>query len=518
VRLPQNIPAALRDRLRPICVAVTAAEPLALFQTARKEFQENSFLEMRFDALPAPGDALPLLRQFCQAYPQAAVLANCRRIAGGGGFRGSVDEQLGLLGQMADGGAVLVDVELETLEAAEPEQLIRLRDQLTGAGAHLLVSAHDFTGTGDLDATLAKLRALGAPACPAIYKIVSTAQGLADNLRMLGFIEAASREVPVVGICMGLPGLPSRVLALRFGALFTFASASEGEATAAGQVSAKLLLEEYRAAALSSETRVYGVAGNPVAHSLSPALHNRGFRAAGIDAIYLPLHTASIEDLMALVHGLPIAGLSVTMPWKVEILPYLDEVDALASEIGAVNTVLRRADGSLYGSNTDAAAVVEPLRKRLSLGGARVLLLGAGGAARAACFALRSGGAAVHILTRTPPAAEQLARDSGAAVADRAQLGRFDVVVNATPAGMAGATQNAELLVDEATLSGVRVVFEMVYRPAETPLTRLAKALGIEVITGREMFLHQGIRQWSLWTGNDAPEAAMRDALLPERE
>ncbi len=490
---------------------MTAHSAPELFQVAELELGESNFLELRFDALPHPEQASTTLREFCAKHPEAVILATCRRSAGGGAFSGSVEEQLALLLGMARSGAALADLELESLQEISSERLQRFGRELARTGAALLVSAHDFTGTGDLDRTLDRLQAL-APGV--FYKVVSTAESLADNLRMLRFLEQRSRELPVVGMCMGPAGLPSRVLNLRAGSLWTFAAASSGAATAPGQVPARVLREQFRTAQLSAATRIYGVAGNPVGHSLSPAMHNAAFRAAGIDAVYLPLHTTTIDDLLALTRGLPIAGLSVTMPWKVEILPKLDEVDPLAAAIGAVNTVVRREDGSLWGTNTDAAAIAEPLAERLSLRGVPILILGAGGAARAAAFALRQAGAEVWILNRTRAAAEQLARETGARIADTAYAGRFAVVLNATPAGMSGGGLEAELPVEPAALDGVQVVFETVYRPVDTPLVRTARALGIPVVTGLEMFVHQGVRQWLLWTGHRmAPVAAMRAAL-----
>ncbi len=509
-----------RVALSPACVAVAAPTADALFQAAQNALGESSFLELRLDllddSLAGPASAIGRVRQFCGQNPQAAVLATCRRLAGGGGFAGSVKEQLALLEAIAATGVTLVDVELETLDAASPERLERFGAAIARHSTRLLVSAHDFEQTGDLAETLARLRRLGAAARPAVYKVVSTARGLADNVRMLQFVEAAAREVPLVGICMGEAGLASRVLALRAGALFTFASAAGSAGTAPGQVSAKLLLGEYRAAGIGPATKIYGVAGNPIGHSLSPTLHNAGFRAAGIDAVYLPLHTDSVDGLLALVRGVPLAGLSVTMPWKVEILPRLDAIDALAAEIGAVNTVVVRADGTLFGTNTDVPAILEPLRQRMELRGARVLVLGAGGAARAAVFALRSAGAVVAIWNRTAAKAEELARETGAAAVDAGALGGFAAVVQATAAGMRGQpTGPLPLGADE--LKGVQVVFEMVYRPAQTPLTHLARSLGIEVIHGLEMFTCQGMRQWELWTGRPAPAAAMGRALNDAR-
>ena len=519
--LPERFKRRLHG-LTPVCVSIASAEPAELFRRAEAALAESRFLELRLDALAQPGKAVQALEAFCRAHPESGILATCRRLQGGGGYTGSVEEQLSLLADFAKAGAVLVDVELETLEQAGAASLGALARALDAAGASLLVSAHDFNATGDLAGTLARLRSAGAVARPAVYKVVSTAMGLADNLRMLAFLGGASAELPIVGICMGPAGLASRVLALRAGALFTFAASAAGEPTAAGQVSARALLGAYRAAELTAATRVYGVAGNPVMQSLSPALHNAGFQAAALDAVYLPLHTTSTDDLLQFAEGLPLAGLSITMPWKVELLGALlgsgrGEVEAGAAAIGAVNTLTRQANGRLVGSNTDLAAITGPLGARAALHGARVLLLGAGGAARAAAFGLRACGADVAILNRTRAAAEQLARDTGSRVADPAQLGEFELLVQATPAGMVGHAGPA-LPVDLSALTGVHTVFEMVYRPLETPLTREARRLGMDVIDGLEMFLHQGARQWELWTGQDAPLAAMQRALASALE
>ncbi len=505
---------SLRSRIYPICVAIAAPQATQLFQTAEAELLESKFLELRLDALPSPHAASPGLHAFCAQHPEATVLATCRRTAGGGSFNGSVEEQLALLESFARSGAALVDLELESLQAAAGERLQRFGRELARAGAGLLVSAHDYAGTGDLPATLAQLRSLAAPAAPAAYKVVSTANSLGDTVSMLRFLEQNSAQVPIVGMCMGPAGLPSRVLNLRAGSLWTFAAASTGEETAPGQLPARLLRETFRAPELTPATQVYGVAGDPVEHSLSPAMHNAAFRAAGIDAVYLPLHTTSLDGLLSLARELPLAGFSVTMPWKVEILAYLDEVDPLAAAIGAVNTVVHRADGSLWGTNTDADAIAGPLAERLPLRDASVLLLGAGGASRAAAFALQRAGADVSIHNRTRPAAEQLARACGARIADPAKLRGFNVVVHATPSGMAGGASAHTLPIDLSDLEGTSVVFETVYRPVETPLVKAARALGIAVITGLEMFLRQGVRQWLLWTGRQkAPVGAMRQAI-----
>jgi 3-dehydroquinate dehydratase/shikimate dehydrogenase len=503
----------LRVRSTGLCTAIAGSSEEELGEQLRATTANGSgCIELRFDALPDPAQAAPRLRTFCVEHPEVLILATCRRVEGGGALNASVQEQLALLARFALAGAQLIDVEMETLAAADPWQLSELRAALDRADADVLVSAHDFVATGDLDSTLHRLQTLSVPLRPALYKVVSTATCLADNLRMLHFLETASRAVPVVGMCMGAAGVPSRVLALRAGAQFTFAAADGAPGTAPGQLSLGQMRDQYRVPSLTAKTRIYGISGNPVSHSLSPVLHNACFAATGMDAVYLPLHTESVEDLWELVQGMAVEGLSVTMPWKVAILPYLDTVESEAARFGAINTVLRRPDGSYYGANTDLAAIVEPLAARISLPKTRILLLGAGGAARAAAFGLQAAGAEVFLLNRTPSAAEALARETNASLADPTNLRGYDVILNATPSGMLGPAANT-LAVEPAALDDARVVFDMVSRPTETPLVRLARARGLSVITGDAMFLHQAAAQWQLWTGTQAPLATMRAAL-----
>jgi 3-dehydroquinate dehydratase/shikimate dehydrogenase len=284
----------------------------------------------------------------------------------------------------------------------------------------------------------------------------------------------------------------------------------------------------YRIGSINAATRVYGVAGQPVTHSLSPVLHNTGFRSRGINAVYLPLATGSAGDLLQLVRELPLDGVSVTMPLKQAVLPLLDHIDQLASKVGACNTIVRAKNGELHGYNTDVDSVTTPLARRIDLNGARILVRGAGGAARAAVFGLREAGAEVWIDNRTPEKAAALAAEAGAHLAGSGEAGSsaagmiFDAMVNATPLGMqssaAGSSMHEKPSADADPPGGeplpAKLVFDMVYRPLETPLITQARAQGLPVITGEEMFVHQGARQFELWTGEPAPEDEMRQAVL----
>jgi 3-dehydroquinate dehydratase/shikimate dehydrogenase len=209
---------------------------------------------------------------------------------------------------------------------------------------------------------------------------------------------------------------------------------------------------------------------------------------------------------------LPMSGVAVTMPLKQEVLPHLANMDPLTAKIGACNTLRTGTDGRLYGFNTDVAGVVRPLEKRLKLKGARVALLGAGGAARAAAFGLIEQGAEVFISNRTHEHAVALARAAKARALKHEQLVKqqFDVLINSTPCGMAGTKQALPIREDEWNAG---LVFDMVYNPLETPLLKLAKSRGLATISGLEMFVQQGARQFEIWTGKPAPEAEMLRAV-----
>jgi 3-dehydroquinate dehydratase / shikimate dehydrogenase len=494
-----SVPSTYVTRLLPlrmprVCVAVTGTDPGELIDKAESLVRDNPFLEFRLDYLPKPGLALPKIRSFFEIYPHAVVIATCRRTTSGGKFKGTVAAQLEVLAKAAAAGCQLVDVERQTAAKLKPQQLQKLRSQ-----AAVVLSFHDFHATKKLDETLAKMEVYPAD----FYKIVSTATTLYDNVAMMKFLEKQSDRHSLVALCMGEQGIISRVLGVRAGSTFTFAAVSPDERTAPGQVTAQDLRSVYRIDQVDVATRVYGVAGDPVAHSLSPIIMNTALRRENVNAVYLALHAKTLKDLLACVRDIPIHGLSITMPYKEAILDHLDNTDSHTTKIGACNTVVRAQDGKLYGFNTDTAGVVRPLEQRLALEGARVLVLGAGGAARAAVFGLKERGCEVFILNRTPAPAQKLARQAKARTIKRPDLKKltFDVIVNATPVGMAN-TRETPLNENEIN---AKYVFDMVYDPAETRFLKAAKDRGAQIIPGIEMFVHQAARQFEIWTGKPAP-------------
>jgi 3-dehydroquinate dehydratase/shikimate dehydrogenase len=505
----------LRSRIGKLCVAIIGSSPHEMIEKATEVLKESTFLEFRLDYLAKPAAALPALKQFLAENGAATVIATCRLKDNGGRFDGSKNAELEILLKAAEAGFHLIDLELESMEKLPKNTMHQLRE----AGAAVIISYHDFHATKDLEAIYQRIK----PFAPDFIKIVPTAKTLSDNLTLMRFLERVEDETnsSVVGICMGESGIISRVLGLRAGSAFTFAAASQGEETAPGQIAARTLIETYRIDQVDAATKIYGVAGNPVRSSLSPLMMNTAFRRETVNAVYLGLQTSKAEDLFKLAREVPIQGLSITMPLKRDVIPLLERTDALSAKIGAVNTILRAQDGKFYGFNTDVAGIIAPLERRLSLKGAKVLVLGAGGAARAAVFGCCDKGAEVFILNRTHETAQKLARQSGAKAIRREVLAKtpFDVIINATPVGMGkpaagGSAKSAPASPLEESEINARYVFDLVYNPIETPLLRLARQKGIAVITGVEMFVQQGARQFEIWTGKPAPEEEMLRVVL----
>jgi len=489
-------------RLPKVCLALSGDTIDDMLASAESMARDNPFLEFRLDYLKQPLAALPKIHRFLETHQYVTAIGTCRRAENGGRFRGSLASQLEVLTKAHAAGCQIVDLEIQSALKAKREAIALLRSR-----AGLIVSFHDFRATRNLDETLEKM--LKVPAD--FYKVVSTATTLSDNVTMVTFLQTQSDKHALIGLCMGEQGIISRVLSVRAGSVFTFGAVSADLKTAPGQISAGDLRSIYRIDQVDAATRVYGVAGDPIEHSLSPVIMNTALRRENVNGVYLPLHAKTLKDLMRCVREIPLHGLSVTMPYKQSILAHLDNTDAHTTKIGACNTVVRGQDGKLYGFNTDAAGVVRPLEQRLSIEHAKVLVLGAGGAARAAVFGLKERGAEIWILNRTSVKGQKLARQAKARTIKRADLRKiaFDVIINATPVGM-GNTRDCPLK-DEEIQS--RVVFDMVYDPVETHLLQVARAKGIAVIPGVEMFVQQAARQFEIWTGKPAPAGDMLRAV-----
>ena len=419
------------------------------------------------------------------------------------------------------------DIELETFKRTPVD-----RSQLSG----LIVSSHDFAGRPDrLYNILAELNASSAD----IIKLVWTARTIRDNLEAFEIL--LNKQMPTIALCMGEAGLISRILAKKFGAFLSFATLPGDAGTAPGQISITDMKRLYRWDAINPKTKVYGVVASPVAHSMSPAIHNAAFDETGHDGVYLPLLVnPGYESFKAFMEsfvnfaGLDLSGLSVTLPHKENALRYLKEkgaaVEPLAEQIGAVNTVIidRSAGGDavLRGINTDYAAILDSITAKLGvsredLANYRVAVIGAGGTGRTAVAALAHYGATVVVYNRTKDRAEALAAEfngrSGKVVAaamDKLCDSCCQVYVNTTSVGMHPNVDASPFGENESPkLSPETVVFDTVYNPPQTKLLKQAEAAGAKTIGGIEMFVRQAAAQFEAWTGLPAPTDVMRGVV-----
>jgi 3-dehydroquinate dehydratase / shikimate dehydrogenase len=483
-----------------ICAVVATSSARDMVVQLRSALRETSTVELRLDWLSSNSERRRFLGWLRRNRPRrAGLVATCRRREGGGLFAGSVRGELAWLAQAAEAGCLWCDLEVETLRKL-PRNSIRKYS----LPPRILLSIHDFRGMPALIPTLGRRWLDKVDA----IKIAGAARTIGDGTRLLRF---AARSRNCVAVPMGEVGLPARLVALREGSALAYAPVSA--ATAPGQVSLQEMKYLYRAHALNRQTQIFGVIGNPVAHTLSPLLHNTAFSKLRINAVYLPFLVKDLRDFLKAVPDFGLRGFSVTLPHKQSILRHLQDCDALSAEIGAANTVVVRRDGSLYGCNTDYVGVLYALEKKLPLLKSRVLILGAGGSARAAAFALARAGAAVGICARRNGPARELARAAGAEVVPRRALKteHFDAILNATPVGMHPQIGISPLHPSELHC---RIVMDLIYRPERTQLLRLAAKKGIATVSGVEMFLAQGIAQWELWMKRRAPEKSMRHAVF----
>lgn len=498
---------AQKRALPRICIALGLPDLSKLLEHARREAEAGeTFLEFRLDYLEHPEQGAAAIHGFLEQYPDCMILATCRRHQNHGKFNGSIEEQVRVLDAAVKSGAHAVDIEIESAEPA-PEKLSLFRGR-----AMVIISYHNFETTPKLDPIVNRMTRIPADG----YKIVTTPRKPSDTGRVLLLAKSHPRT-PLVLLAMGELGFPTRVLSTAFGGMYTYAAPMATQGTAAGQVGARQLRHLYRVEKLTKTQKIYGVIADPVRHSVSPAVHNRAFQARRLDAVYLPFLVTpqQLRDFFLLAAALPVSGFSVTIPHKQKIIRYLDVVDPLARRIGAVNTVWRKA-GKWRGTNTDVSGVIEPLSRHVRLYRSCVLIVGNGGAARGAAFALSDAGAKVALVGRNPDRVRALAKVCGAEALLKEHLRdrHFDALVHATPVGM---WPN----VNECFFDGnipAEIVFDMVYNPLETTLVRRAREQGKLAVPGMSMFIEQAVRQFELWTGETAPRALMEKAAMEALE
>lgn len=485
-------------------ICVTIGRTRHKYMLAEYQYLAESgadMVEMRLDYIGRSVDLRKLLSN--RSIP---IVITCRRKEDGGRWDKSEEERQTLLRSAIASGVDYVDLE-EDVAAKIPRYGRTKR----------IVSYHDFVGTPDnLQEIHQRLSALDAD----VVKIATLAKSFADSIRMLRFVETV--KVPTIGICMGDVGVITRVMALRYGAPFTFATINAQKRMAPGQLTFEQMRDVYRVKSVNAETRLFGVVADPVAHSQSPLVHNTAFAADGLNCLYLPFHIPADDLPMFMKWCLEykVAGLSVTIPHKEVISGYLDQIESSAKGIGAVNTVVFGSDGAV-GYNTDYRAAMDCLTEALDTGsaltdpfrGLTALILGAGGAARAMAYGLRQKGANVVVASRSEERADEIARSVGGRILRWSARYEFipEILINATPIGMHPNVD--ETPYERGKLVDDTLVFDMVYNPEQTLLLKQAREVRCRVIPGIEMFERQAAYQYKLFTGREPQSDLMRATL-----
>jgi 3-dehydroquinate dehydratase/shikimate dehydrogenase len=460
--------------------------------------QGAELVELRLDYLKGDVQLKSLL-----AERPCPIIATCRREKDGGRYSGSEESRQSILRMAIAEGVDYVDLEEDTANSVP-----------RFGSTKRIISLHDFRQTpDDLDQIHQRLTALD----PDIIKIATMANSPLDCLRVLRLSQKS--RIPTVGICMGEMGTPSRILAGRFGAPFTYATFHHERTLAPGQLSFQEMVETYHYDRINDQTTVFGTIADPVSDRLSPVIFNAAFRDQGLNAVHLPfrLPREHLNEFLTAVPQFGIKALGVAIPHREAVVARLQKVDRVVLDTGAANTLVFSPDG-LVGFNTDSRASIDSLEAQLAEGsdffqGKTALVLGAGSAARGVAYALKRRGANVVVASRTIDRTKQLAEKLDCeAIAWNSRYGvDCGVLVNCTPVGMHPNVDESPF--EKHHLKPSMLVFDMVYNPENTLLIKEARSQGCPVVTGVEMFIRHAGLQLKLFTGQTPSEVLMRNVL-----
>lgn len=512
-----------------ICVPVMEATRKQTLQAIEKCARSADAIELRMD-LMVDEDVAQLIAVARQTSANLKIIVTCRRKEESLIVRsGSIEEQkktltnaakMALFRQAALAGADFIDIELA--EGSRSIQEIKSFCRKHKSSTRIIVSWHDVFKTPSL-VRLKEIFQACAQTGADIVKIVPYARSSADNLRVLKLIDYARQQGrDIIAMCMGEEGKISRVLALSRGSYVGFAVGTGGLSSAPGQLTIRemsqyqQLLQGHKRSSnhcySSAEAQNFVLLGNPVRQSLSPLMHNTALEAMRIPGSYSAFCVSDLAAAIAGIRGMNIRGASVTIPFKTAVMEYLDEIDEDATALGAVNTIVNKA-GRLFGYNTDWVGLMQALKDETDIAGKEFVVLGAGGAARAAAYGIIKEGGRPIIVNRTREKGQALAKHFDCPFYPLAQIGKIKAagLINTTSVGMYPDINQS--LAPPSAIAHYRIVVDVIYNPLKTKLLRDAEAKGCKILAGLEMFVRQGAAQLKLWTGREAPLELMKKTV-----
>lgn len=489
-----------------ICVTIGRGRHSSLAEEWKAAAEAGAKLvELRIDCLRRDPDVKRLLAQ-----RHTPLVFTIRRAVDGGLWRGNEEKRQQYIREAIAAGVDYVDLEMDV--APKIRRFGKTKR---------VVSYHNLKNT---PAELADLAEQCDEMDADVVKLATLASSVEDASRVLEI--GAEGAVPTIAIAMGDVGVFTRILGRKYGAPFTYAGFNPERVFAAGMPIFQDLQRDYQYDQIDADTEVYGVIGDPIGHSLSPAIHNASFRRLGLNKVLVPflIPSGTLEPALKTLEWIGLKGFSVTIPHKEAVVPLLTSKDGAVEKTGSCNTVVVGNDGARVGYNTDYRAAMVSLED--ALGGSsdsedssplldkQVLILGAGGVARAVAFGLARRGASVTITNRHDERATDLAQEVGCRTVSWGQRANTlcDVIINCTPVGMHPHVD------DTPVPPGVfqrehMIAFDTVYHPEHTMFLKLGRERGAKTVSGVDMFVNQAAQQFQLYTGKDAPEDVMRAVL-----
>ncbi|HPD56649.1 MAG TPA: shikimate dehydrogenase [Smithellaceae bacterium] len=511
-----------------ICIPITSATNRQALHAVQHGCRAADCLELRMDLIKG-GNLRGLMDTARRFAPRVKIIVTCRkkeealaaRKTPKIGRQKTKKEKLNILQEAVKLGADFIDIEL-----AEGKKAINQLKNLCarhGSKTKIIVSYHDIKGTPSLK-RLKEIYQRCAQEKPAVIKIVTFANKQEDNLRVLALIpHARQRAQNIIALCMGQKGLISRIAGpalgnyLGFAALTPQGKSAPGQLTVADMNLLKKIFGEKKVATTAklpaTVPQNFLLLGNPVAHSLSPLMHNAALKEMGMNDTYSACGVQDLSEALRAMKAMNIRGASVTIPFKVEVMQHLDEIKDDALEIGAVNTIINDK-GKLTGANTDWLGIVTAIGETTPIKGKAFVIVGAGGTARAAVHGIRKEGGLPVLVNRTASKAKTIARQFGCPFYSLAEIAKIqaDCLINTTSVGMYPGIESSP--VPEKVLKNYKYVMDVIYNPLQTKLLKDAAARGCRVISGVDMFIHQGAAQLKLWTKKEPPVGLMKKIVL----